>query len=178
MQIDEQVKESQVDKVLEYVSVSAGEDVGAPLAAAIEQAKQTVDITTRMRCEEETWALRERDITPKGVIPSWTPQIDQKFKADIVQNYTTAMNAFSDKAASTLPRYYEYIIQHLIESFRLEADNLETVLINTPNLDLPTHLISGEAPDPEEAKRARLLTFANAHDIIKATSESLAANIG
>ncbi len=172
-QVSARVEESNVEKILENISEQCDVDVVTPLRTAVATARQHMEIITDLRAEEETWAIRDRDIQPQGFESSWTTQIEQAFKEDIVRNFTAAFNSFIDKVGSILSQYYAVILKNLINDYHGAADEVADLLINSPTVDLPIHLLTGQAPDPQEELRRRLLFFADIVESAKLTDSEL-----
>jgi len=162
--IEEQVLASKVGKILEAISQSSATDLAGPLKQSILIAKQNVEVVTRLRADEETWALRREPIHPQGFEPAWTPALEEAFKNDLVGTFTKAYSGFADRLGQVLGQYYQVIIRTLISDFKVRAEQLENVLMNVVDLNLPTHLLTDEAPDPEEVKRKRLLVYSELSD--------------
>ena len=175
--VDQQITASNVDKILEYISPD-DQNLAQPLRDAIERSKQNIDVLTRMRADEETWVIRDRDIRPQGFEPAWTEQIETSFKQDIVGQFTAGLSAFADKLAVALPKYYGVVARNLIAEFKAGADEMERALLNKPDIDLPIHLLTGEAPDPREKLKRRLLLFADLLDKAREASGSLTGTLG
>lgn len=168
-QVTSRVDASNVEKILENISEQCDSDVVTPLRSAIEKARQHMEVITELRAEEETWAIRNRDIQPQGFESSWTSQIEQAFKDDIVRNFSAAFDGFIDKVGSILSQYYAVILKNLINDYHGAADEVADLLINSPTVDLPIHLLTGQSPDPQEEMRRRLLFFA---DILVSAKEN------
>jgi hypothetical protein len=162
--IDTQVAASKVGQILEALSQSSAIDLAGPLKQSILVAKQNVDVVTRLRADEETWRLRREPIHPQGYIPAWTPAVEEAFKNDLVTNFTKAYSGFADSLGQVLGQYYQVVIRTLIADFKARAGELENALMNLADLNLPLHLLTDEAPDPEEIKRKRLLIYSELSD--------------
>jgi hypothetical protein len=171
--IDTQVTASKVAQILEAISQASATDLGGPLKQAIATAKQNIDVVTRLRADEETWALRREAIHPQGFEPAWTPALEEAFKNDLVTNFTKAYSAFADRLGQVLGTYYQVVIRTLIADFKARAGELETALMNVAGFDLPLHLLTDAAPDPEEAKRKRLLVYSELSDQAAASATRL-----
>ena len=63
--------------VLSALSEHVGDEISSGLCDAIERAKSSISLVVRLRCEEETWILRDKTIQPQGMEPSWTDQGNQ-----------------------------------------------------------------------------------------------------
>ncbi|MCX8039644.1 MAG: dynamin family protein [Planctomycetota bacterium] len=172
--IDQQVKQSKVDVILDQIGACSSKDLTGPLRTAIATARQNVAVLTRLRADEETWTLRSTPIHPQGFEPAWTPAIEEAFKNDLIATFTKHFQASCDRLAATLGNYYKAVITALIADFKSHADDLESAIKNTPDLDLPVHLLEGGQPDPEEAKRKQLLIIDQQWAAAKAKSDELA----
>ena len=171
--IDAQVTSSKVAQILDAISQSSSTDLAGPLKQSIAIAKQNIDVITRLRADEETWALRREAIHPQGFEPAWTPALEEAFKNDLVTNFTKAYSAFADRLGQVLGQYYQVVIRSLIADFKARAGELEAALMNVADLNLPVHLLTDEAPDPEESKRKRLLVYSELSDKTNAGSAKL-----
>jgi hypothetical protein len=140
---------------------------------AIETAKQNIEVLTALRANEETLVLRGQNIQPMGGLEAaWTPMIEEQFKNFMVENLTKAFNGFSDRVGTVLGSYYQSVIRNLVDGFKGRSDELEQVLLGNEG-DLPLHLLTGEAPDPEEARRRRLYQYQVAFEKLRELDRQL-----
>jgi hypothetical protein len=171
--IENQVKASNVDKVLAHIAGLSQKDIAGPMLRSIETAKQNIEILTALRANEETLTLRNQNIQPMGGLEAaWTPMIEEQFKNFMAENLTKAFNSFADRAGAVLGSYYQSVISNLVNGFKGRSDELEQILLSNDG-NLPLHLLTGEAPDPEEARRRRLLEYQVAFDKLRELDRQL-----
>lgn len=175
--IDQKVKDARLDVVLKHVSGTSGRDLAGPVVRAVETAKQNVDVITRLRAQEETWAMRKQPIHPQGFEPAWSAAIEDAFKRDIITSFTGLLHASCDRLSAVLGAYYQDIIFKLIADVKARADDLEAALKATDGGDVPMELVTGEAQDPEEQKKRRLLQYAEMHGQVLKTSAALTSTL-